>query len=237
MSTESAASATRVLVVTAIREELAAFADKRLPPGVVLAATGDGPLRAARAVSALFARHRPSLLIGAGVAGGLTADLGTGDLLVAHRVLDAQGEVRPGPDPVRVAYAAAKPGVRQGTLLSVESPLVTAADKAAAAAATGLVGPPPVAVDMESAAWARTAAAQGVPYLIVRIVTDTAEEELPGYLSRCMDSEGGIRRSSVALSALAHPRSIPTLRRMRRTVLDCADRLASFVTALVVEGI
>jgi nucleoside phosphorylase len=234
MSTESAAGATRVLVVTAIREELAAFADKSLPPGVVVAATGDGPLRAARSVSALFARHRPSLLIGAGVAGGLTGDLGTGDLLVAHRVLDGQGEVTPWPDPVRVVYAAAKPGVRQGTILSVESPLVTAADKAAAAASAG---PPPAAVDMESAAWARTAAAQGVPYLIVRIVTDTAEEELPGYLSRCMDSEGGIRRSSVALSALAHPRSIPTLRRMRRTVLDCADRLASFVTALVAEGI
>ena len=224
----------RALIVTALPEELAAFADKRLPPGVVVAATGDGPRRAKHGLAALCARHRPSLVIGAGVAGGLTADLGTGDLLVAHRVLDSDGEVTPWPDAARVVYAAAKPGARQGTLLSVEKPLVTAADKAAAAASAG---PPPAAVDMESAAWARAAAAQGVPYLIVRIVTDTAEEELPGYLSRCMDSEGGIRRSSVALSALAHPRSIPTLRRIRRTVLDCAERLASFVTALVVEGI
>ncbi len=233
MSTDKRAGV-RVLIVTALPEEFAAFAGRRFPPDVVVAATGDGPRRAANTLASLFARHRPSLLIGAGVAGGLTADLGTGDLLVAHRVLDARGEVKPCPDPARVASASAKLGVRQGTLLSVERPLVTAADKAAAAASAG---PPPAAVDMESAAWARTAAAQGVPYLIVRAIADTAEEELPGYLSRCMDSEGGIRRSSVALSALAHPRSIPALRRMRRTVLDCADRLASFVAALVAEGI
>ncbi len=231
MSTENGV---RVLIVTALPEEQEAFADQRLPPDVVVASTGDGALRAARGVAALCARYRPSLLIGAGVAGGLTADLGTGDLVVAHRVLDAQGEVTPGPDAARVVYAAAKPGVRQGTLLSVEKPLVTAAEKASAAASAG---PPPAAVDMESAAWARAAAAQALPYLLVRIVTDTAEEELPGYLSRCMDSEGGIRRSSVAFGALVHPRSISTLRRMRRTVLDCADRLAAFVTALVVEGI
>jgi nucleoside phosphorylase len=231
MSTDGA---TRVLIVTAIREELAAFADKSLPTGVVAAATGDGLRRAERGAAELCARHRPSLLIGAGVAGGLTADLGTGDLVVAHRVLDEDGEIMPGPDARRVAYAAAKPGARQGTVLSVERPLVTSLEKAAAAASAG---PPPSAVDMESAAWARAAAAHRIPYLIVRIVTDTAEEELPGYLSRCMDSEGGIRRSAVALAALFHPRSIPALRRMRSSVLDCAERLACFVTALVVERI
>ncbi len=230
----SAEGTARVLIVTALPEESAAFAGQRLPPDVVVAHTGDGALRAARGVAALCARYRPALLIGGGVAGGLTGDLGTGDLVVAHRVLDAQGEVTPRPDAVRVDYAAAKPGARRGTLLSVEKPLVTAAEKASAAATAGA---PPAAVDMESAAWARAAAAQAIPYLIVRIVTDTAEEELPGYLSRCMDSEGGIRRSSVAFGALVHPRSIGTLRRMRRTVLDCADRLAAFVTALVVEGI
>jgi nucleoside phosphorylase len=233
MSAEGAGA--RVVIVTALPEELAAFADRAMPEDVIVAKTGDGGVRAARGLAALCASHRPSLVIGAGVAGGLTPDLGTGDLVVAHRVLDAGGrEVTPWPDAVRVVYAAAKPGARQGTLLSVERPLLTAEEKAAAAA---LAAPPPAAVDMESAAWAAAAAARGVPYLIVRIVTDTAEEELPGYLSRCMTHEGGIRRSSVALGALLHPRSIPSLRRMRRTVLDCADRLAAFVTALVAEGI
>jgi adenosylhomocysteine nucleosidase len=216
---------TRILIVTAIREELAAFAGKKMPPGVVAAATGDGPLRAARSVAALCARHRPALLLGAGVAGGLTPDLGTGDLVVGHRILDARGETPP-PHGVLVVAAAAKPGAQQGTLLSLDRVLVSSAEKEEWAAR---VGPPPAAVDMESAAWARAAAAAGVPFLVVRIISDTAEEELPGYLSRCMDSQGGIRRSAVAMEALLHPRTIPHLRRMRSVVRDCADRLAEFV--------
>lgn len=227
-------SAARIVVVTAIPEERSAFAPLGLPRDVVVATAGDGPAKAARAAAALCARLRPSLLIGAGVAGGLTADLSAGDLVVAHRVLDRGGEVTPWPDAVRVVRAAAKPGARQGTLLSVDRPLVTAAEKESAAARAG---PPPAAVDMESAAWARAAAAHAVPYLIVRIVTDTAEEELPGYLPGCMGPDGGIRRSSVALAALLHPASIPVLRRMRRVVMDCTDRLAAFVASLIAEGI
>jgi adenosylhomocysteine nucleosidase len=223
----------RVLVVTAIREELAAFAGRRLPPGVLVAATGDGPRQAARAAAALCSQYRPSLLIGAGVAGALTPDLGVGDLVVAHRIVDAEGET-PWPHAVLVVAAAAKPGARQGTLLSVDRPLVAAAEKAAWAAK---VGPPPAAVDMESAAWARVASAHGIPFLIIRIVSDTAGEELPGYLSRCMDDEGGIRRSAVVLGALAHPGSIPTLFRMRNRVAECAARLAAFVARFAAEDI
>src|SRR4030095_3330971 len=144
---------TQILILTAIREELAAFDQCRLPPGVVVASTGDGPRRASRAAAALCARHRPSLVIGAGVAGALTPDLGVGDLVVAHRVLDAEGET-PWPNGVLVVQAAAKPGARQGTLVSVDRPLVSASEKLAWAAR---VGPGPAAVDMESAAWARAA--------------------------------------------------------------------------------
>jgi adenosylhomocysteine nucleosidase len=221
----------RILIVTAIREEFAAFVGRPLPPGVLVAATGEGPRQAARAAAALCSRYRPSLLIGAGVAGALTPDLSVGDLVVAYRVIDADGET-PWPNAVLVVSAAAKPGARQGTLLSVDRPVVAAAEKAAWAAR---VGPSPVAVDMESAAWARAAATHDIPFLIIRIVSDAAGEDLPGYLSECMDEEGGIRRSAVVLRALAHPGSIPTLFRMRRRVAECADRLADFVTRFAAE--
>ncbi|MEP6994769.1 MAG: hypothetical protein ABI968_09635 [Acidobacteriota bacterium] len=217
--------------MTALREELAAFAGRSLPSGTVVAATGDGLRRAARVTDALCARYRPSLLIGAGVAGALTADLSVDDIVVAHRILDRDGET-PWPQGVLVVSAAAKPGARQGTLRSVDRPVVSVAEKASLALEAG---PPPAAVDMESAAWARVAAARGIPFLIIRIVSDTAEEALPGYLSECMDSEGGIRRSAVALQALADPGTIPTLWRMRRRVAECSARLAAFVTAFAAE--
>ena len=223
----------RVLILTAIREELAAFTGRRLPPGVIAAATGDGPQNAGRVASLLCERYRPALLIGAGVAGALTPDLGVGDLVVAFRVLDADGETPP-PHAVLVVRAAAKPGARQATLLSVERPVVTAAGKAACASRLGVGS---AAVDMESAAWARAAAAFEVPYLIVRAVSDAADDELPGYLAECMDRNGGIRRSAVALRALANPGSIPTLLRMRHRVADCSQRLACFIEHFVAESL
>lgn len=215
----------RVLIVTAIAEELAAFARRRLPEDIVAASTGDGPRQAAREAAALCVRHRPALLVGAGVAGALSCDLVVGDILVAQRVLDSTGAA-PAPDEKLVARACAMPGARSGTLLSVERPLVTPAEKAEWASQ---IGEAPAAVDMESAAWARAAAAHGIPYLVIRAVSDDALDELPGYLSRCMDKDGGIRRSAVALRALAQPSTIPTLLQMRRRVRDCSDRLAAFV--------
>ncbi len=226
-------SPARILVVTAMREELGAFSGRRLPPGALVAATGDGPRNAARAAADLCASHRPSLLIGAGVAGALTADLVLGDLVVAHRLVDGEGET-PLPHSVLAGRASAKPGALAGTLLTVDRPLVAVSEKAAWAAR---VGPHPLAVDMESAAWARVASARGIPFLIIRAVSDTAGEELPGYLSECMDEEGGIRRSAVALAALARPASIPALLSMRRRVRDASQRLAAFVESLLAEGV
>ena len=156
---------------------------------MVIAATGVGPRNAARAADPLCAEARPELLVGAGVAGALSEDLGVGDIFVARRVLDAAGDAPP-PDPQLTARASAMPGSRTGTLVSVERPLVTVSEKAVWGAQVDA----PAAVDMESAAWARAAAEHGIPYVVIRAVSDGARDELPGYLSRCMDRHGGIRR-------------------------------------------
>jgi adenosylhomocysteine nucleosidase len=89
---------------------------------------------------------------------------------------------------------------------------------------------------MESAAWAREAARRGIPYLVLRAISDAAADELPGYLSDCMDAQGSIRRSSVVGRALAHPSSIPVLLRMRRAVLDGSRRLAALLEHFLAEG-
>ena len=93
----SSASGARVLIVTAMPEELGALSARRLPPGVRAAATGEGFRRAARRAAELCDLHRPELLLGAGVAGALSSDLAFGEILVARRVCDAEGEA-PLPD-------------------------------------------------------------------------------------------------------------------------------------------
>jgi len=91
----------------------------------------------------------------------------------------------------------------------------------------------PAAVDMESAGWARAAASRGVPYVVVRGILDRAEDELPGFLSRCLAPGGGVSRRRVVTHALIHPRDLRLLVLLRRRVGACAERLAGFVARLL----
>lgn len=218
-----------LLVLTAIPEERdaveRALSGAGLPSRVI--ATGDGGLRAARAAREAIAAVRPAAVIGAGVAGGLSEDLVAGEIVVSVRVLDAAEEAPP-PDADLVRRALVLPGIRAATLLTVIRPALSRAQKAALAVRAG----DPSSVDMESSAWARACAHAGVPYVILRAISDTADEDLPRYLAHCMDTEGGIRRSAVAWNAVLHPASIPALLRMRRRVADCGRSLGAAVAAL-----
>ena len=122
--------------------------------------------------------------------------------------------------------AAAIPGIRGGALFSADRIVLAARERSELAAR---IGDDPAAVDMESAGWARVASARGIPYVVVRAVSDTADEDLPAYLARCYDPERGIRRSRVLLHALAKPASVRRLLAMRRRVRECGERLSAFV--------
>ena len=234
-----------ILILTAIPEERAAVqhalaARQRAggTAGVHVVATGDGGVRAERVARQAIAAVRPASVVGAGVAGGLSEDLVPGEIVVSVRVLDAAEEAPP-PDPVLVARALALPGLRAGTVVSVVRPALSVSQKAALRARAEAAPPAGTAgvgtasvVDMESAGWARACAAAGVPYVILRAVSDTADEDLPRYLALCMDNEGGIRRAAVARGAVLHPSSIPALLRMRRRVGECARSLGAAVAAL-----
>ena len=231
-----------IAIVAAMREELQPLLARAREPRrdahgfhlarlgnvhVVLAATGDGARRARRGLAALCEAHRPGTIVGVGVAGALTHELSVFDVLVARRVL-GDGSDAPPPDAGMASSALAIPGAREATFLTVPAPVVTRAARGALAASVDADGAP-VAVDMESAAWAREAGERRIPYALLRVVNDGADDELPGYLSRCMDGEGGIRRSRVALAALGNPATIPTLLMLRRRVREASGRLAAFV--------
>jgi adenosylhomocysteine nucleosidase len=201
------------------------------PANVLLAPAGDGAVKARRRAGELC-DARVDALVGAGIAGALAAELSAGELVVGRCIRDASGEA-PAPDPAMLSHALSADGVTSGTLLTVDRPLVSLKDKATLAG-SGDCGA--AAADMESAAWARAAAERGIPYLVIRAIGDEAGEELPRYLPECMDREGGLRRSAVVARALANPWTIPDLMRLRRRVLDVAQRLALFVE-WVIKGI
>ena len=242
----SAAEPGPVLILTAMKEELRAAEhrakDARRGPGglvearfgttaVVLVATGDGARRAGLAAAAICDAARPAALLGLGIAGALSADLAAGDLLAARRIRSGSGDA-PVPDERLLARAIAL-GATAGTLLNVERPAVAAGEKAALA--LSLDGAGPAAADMESAAWAHAAASRGIPYLVVRAISDRAEEGLPAYLARCLGEDGGIRRSSVAAHALLQPGTIPALLALRRRVRECGEKLSLFLERFLAE--
>jgi adenosylhomocysteine nucleosidase len=201
---------------------------------VVFGTTGDGPICGLAGAAALCDAVSPRLLLGAGVAGALSRELRAEDVVVAKRIRDDRGEA-PSPDARMVdravSIAAAKPAI----LVTVDRPVTGSAEKRSLAASLGIEGP--AVVDMESGGWARAAAARGVPYLIARAVSDTADEELPSYLSECVGPDGRLRRTAVVRSALAHPSTIVSLARMRRRLRACAEQLSIVLEKLLAGGL
>lgn len=244
----SADSPTGVLILTAISEELDIGAILRRASrihyqwrgavgarvgetDVVIAATGDGAKNAGERAAAFCDGVRPLAVVGAGIAGALSPGLGSGEIVASRRVRDFSGDA-PEPD-ARLLSRALEAGASAGTLLTVARPITAAAEKRRLAASFD----GPSAVDMESAAWARVAASRGIPYLVVRSISDRADEDLPDYLAACMGENGAIRRGAVVARALARPSRIPDLVRLRRRVLDCGRELSLFLERFLADGL
>lgn len=240
-----------LLIVTALPEELEALLERarplrRLAAGsrpiwegdlagraVVLARTGPGERNAGEGMAGLVARLAPARWIGAGLAGALSPEAGPGELVVAGGVSDSGGTVVPPPDPEWAERAlSCAPAARSARFFSARRIAGTAAEKAALRALHG--GGSVAAVDMESAAWAR--AGNSVPYLLVRIISDGAAEELPEIVRSSISSDGGIDRSRIVRRALARPAAIGKLLALRRRARLCARRLAEFLERFAAAG-
>ena len=167
---------------------------------VVIAAAGVGKVRAAATATLLVERFGCRALVLSGVAGGLSEDARIGDIVVAERVIDVdygrltpEGRIvyQPGqlpipeerPEPgyvlpaslaarVRERLAELEPEVQLGTVLTTDAYLASPADRDQLAGEwTGL------AIEMEGSALCGVAERFGVPWLVVRALSDRAGED------------------------------------------------------------
>jgi adenosylhomocysteine nucleosidase len=221
---------------------------------VALMATGDGPAAAAAGLEALLAAVRPRRLLAIGVAGGLTPGLAEGTLVAARQVVAGDGARVPREPDAAWLAAALSGGAVAGAVVSADRIL---ADPAARQAVLGQALPMPATtampattplpartvpaampgaiavVDLESVAYARIAAARSLPYLVVRAVLDPADERLPLDFEACRDRGGRVSNARVLARALARPRSLGKLWRLRTRVRDAAAALAALAERLV----
>jgi len=200
---------------------------------VAMLVTGDGARNARLGVAALLRATPVGRLLALGVAGALSPDLAPGALVVGQQVLaiaagKGAGETLHADGALVDRVARALPA-RRGVVVTSDRIADTVAEKQRLAVeARAAVGDDALAavVDLESAIYAAAAAAAGIPWLVVRAVSDTASEALPALLNRSRDDGGAVRRSSVVRGLLGDPGALPVLMSLRRRVRDGAEALA-----------
>jgi len=197
---------------------------------VLLGATGVGNDNARRGVAEAICRAEPDRVLYVGTAGGLDPDLETADLVVVETIV-GPGDPVPEPDLEWREGLAASDRLRTATAVTVESAVTEPAEKRRLW--RELDRPPRGIVDMESAGVARRCAADGVPFLVVRSVSDTARDSLPDYLSECRTESGDISRLKVAANAVRNPTSIFDLGKMAGRVRECSRALADAVPKIL----
>jgi adenosylhomocysteine nucleosidase len=209
---------------------------------VALLVTGDGARNARQGMAALLGALRVDRLLAIGVAGALSPDLGPGAMVIGERVLDtaASGDGDAGllADRALVERIASILAARAAVVVTSDRIADSVAEKQrlllrAARAGGQAASVVPAVVDLESAAYAGAAARAGIPWLVLRAVSDTAGEALPALLNRSRDEGGAVRRTSVVRGLLGDPSALPVLLSLRRRVRDGAETLARAVEAVL----
>ncbi len=202
--------------------------------------TGVGPEAAGRAAAAVFDAHSPALAVSVGFACALSqAEIG--DLLLAETVAsvrrDSGWTVQPDAvscdenvrSEIMTAVRGAGIEARSGMFVSAPLVLCRAQDKRDLSLATGALG-----LDMESAALGTSAARRGVPFAVVRTVSDLVDEDLPLDFNAFLRPGGWVRG---AWSLIANPSSLIGMNRLRKQSGVAAERLAGVFKAWLSEDI
>ncbi len=193
--------------------------------------TGDGAPRARQGVRSLLERSPVDRLLVVGVAGGLSPDLEPAELVVGQQIVRADGS-RFVQAPDEAERTARLTGARLGTVVSASALALSSTEKRRVRETLAPVEDACV-VDLETGEFVAAAERAGVEWAVIRAVSDTASEDLPGFLDACAGPDGEIRRSVVLRHAASHPWVIPSLLRLRGRLERCALSLSEAVVSWV----
>ncbi len=174
----------------------------------VVALSGMGEAAARRAGETMVALCRPRLLVSLGFAGALAPGLAVGDLVLGksfwHYNPDTR-ELKAGPHPAPPwPLPLLSRALKQAGLNAVSSSLVsTTRIIHKGSQGEPLASLPQPVLDLETAALAAVAAAQGLAFLSLKAVTDVAEDEIPEFLRNAgvQETAAGVRAALRWLAA------------------------------------
>lgn len=205
-----------MLVCFALAQEAAPFRRQSvLLPNAKTLVVGIGPRNAARAIAQACEPPRPGLVLTCGFCGGLDPALKWGDI-----VCETNDEA--------LQMLLADAGGKIGRFHCAERIAVTAAEKQALAQSTGAQ-----AVEMESGPIQAHCRQVGVRCATVRVVSDTAQEDLPLDFNVLFNAQ--MRPSPIALARelCRRPSVVPKLIRLNGANNQCAVRLADFLMRIL----
>jgi adenosylhomocysteine nucleosidase len=198
------------LVCFAVKEEAQIF--QKMSGGfpfTEILITGMGKKNSERMIEQLFERQTPEVVLTCGFAGALKPELEIGDVL-----FDADSQ-----DGLAEMLQAA--GAESGKFYCASHVATTAAEKTALRQSTGAD-----AVEMESAVIREICRKKNIPSATIRVISDTANQDLPLDFNALMTPEQTISFPKLALALIKSPAKIPRLLELQRNTRYGARQLA-----------
>lgn len=207
------------LVCFALKEEAGAF--RKLTGGreeVAIVVTGIGRKNSERTLVERLNQLTPRLVLTCGFAGGLDPTLAAGDVLCAT---DDEG--------LRSKLTAA--GARPVKFYCATRIATKVAEKFELRSTTGAD-----AVEMESAAIHSICRERGIPCATVRVISDTANEDLPLDFNQLSKPDLSLDFGKLLWAITKSPGKIPGLLRLQKNSNWAAQRLAEVLAKITMLG-
>jgi nucleoside phosphorylase len=211
-----------------LREFFAANSGGASVPASRLQASSAGQARLASTLAP------PNLVLTCGFAGGLNPELKLGDVI--FELMDRKGELH---EPLtekeigdsynsslrkKLLAAGAKPA----KFFCADRIATTAAEKKKLRADTGAD-----AVEMESWAIYTVCRERRIPYATVRVISDTANEDLPLDFNQLAKSDMNLHYGKLAVAILKSPGKIGALLKLQKKTRFAAERLAEVLAKII----
>jgi nucleoside phosphorylase len=201
------------LICFAVKEEAQRFAVR--DPSVRTLITGMGRVNSERAALKAIQERRPSLVLTCGFAGALTEGLSRGTVLFSD---DADPRIR------AVLEAAS---ARSAKFHCADRVAVTAAEKRALREQTRAD-----AVEMESQHICALCRERQIPCATVRVILDTADEDLPLDFNQLMTDDHTLNFMKLAVELARSPGKIKALIQLQKQSRAAAESLATVLHRL-----
>ena len=227
-----------VLVCFALKEEATPFRKIAAgKPGVFTLIVGIGRQNAEKSVRSFLASCSPGLVLACGFAGGLNPDLELGEVVFefpsrSSRGNEAQAEIGNQLEPPDVGCyeTLMAAGAKPAKFFCADRIATTVAEKKKLRDETGAD-----AVEMESAVIHAVCAERGIPCVTVRVISDTAHEDLPLDFNELAKADKSLDFGKLFLAIAKSPGKIGALMALQKKTRFAAEKLANVLGRVVSE--